>query len=189
MLALMVYGPSCATAQSSGRLVLTAGQQIPVNSLDINNDRWRVASPIFHSTADVQPSAIGALRLDNPKSDDREELFRFQLTSGEVIVGQFVSMDDQVCVIQHFDLGAVTVQNDQLICISPVASGLPMFTVMDREDANCNGGSSGTGAIQLAQGQDVKCPLAVKPDAAVSVLFHSQADTDFRILLRSEKKS
>lgn len=188
-LAICAFAQNSAVAQRQGRLTLSGRQRIPMRINTVKDGIWQITSPLFHGLANVQQSAIRAVHFEDVGKSDAADVFRFQMRSGEVLVGRFVSMDDKFCSIRHFDLGVVKIDSEQLVGATRVTKRQRVFTAADLPVPNCKARASNTGTMQLANGQRITSPFDVTADNAVSVAFRTRTDTDFRILLKAAGKT
>lgn len=184
-LAILAFAQSGEAGQLKGCLTLAGNQRLPVRIESVQDGVWQITSPLFHGYADVPVSIVQAVVFDGPQKIDTDEMFRFELRSGEFFVGRLLSLNGRFCSIRHFDLGVIKVDSRQLVGAIRITKDQRVFSAADLPDANSKASASGSGTMRLLKDHSFTSPFNLIKGSAMSVLFRTQADTEFRILLKS----
>ena len=176
-------------AELKGRLTFSGNQHLPARIYAVKNGMWQIASPLFDGYANVPQSLVRNVHFDGLQKIDTAGLFRFELLSGEVLVGRLLSLDSESCTIEHFDLGVVVIRNQQLAGLSRVTKNQQVVTAVDLPVGDEKVSVSKLGAIKLAQNGRFKIPFDASEGSAVSTMFGVQSDTSFRMLVKAEGKT
>lgn len=170
-------------------MTLADGQTIPVRIKTLSTDEWTVTSPIFEDGVRVARNAVRSLRFlgTDAKRQFDEEVFRFQLRSGEVLVGEIQSWDETTLVIRHVDLGPVSVQSSHVIDVVRLGKLYRAICAADLKQ-HSTAFASNLGTVRFKQGQELLAPFELTDDLLVKISFKLEEATAFRILLRKDER-
>ena len=188
-LAVLALALKSEARELTGRLTFSDDQQIPLRIHSTQGGVWQIASPFFHGNADVPQSIIRKMHFDGVQHTATDGLFRCDLRDGEVFVGRLLSLDRQFCSIRHHDLGVIKIDSQQLVGLTQITKNQKVLSAADLPTDNNQLSTSDSGTMLL--GQHGRLKISVDPDhgQTVSAMFQIQKDTNFRVLLKVQKKT